>query len=167
MMHSGRLLHTGLLVLVVVLTVTVAGAVIAPGTFTVTPASLDFGHVAIGDTASLTVTVTNVSGSTVGPITMAGGAPGAPFNAVQNCQNATLDPGGTCQIIYSFSPTAGGSASATSEFTLNGEAYSVQLAGFGGTAAPVPTLSTWALVLFLGLIGMAGVVNLRRRTAAE
>ncbi|HSM03851.1 MAG TPA: choice-of-anchor D domain-containing protein [Longimicrobiales bacterium] len=103
----------------------------ASPTFLVTPIGFDFGEVQVGSTSPPTVTtVTNVSALPV-VVSSAGGAPGAPFGASQSCQGVTLDPGDSCAFSYSFSPTAAGAATATSSFTLNGEPFSVDLAGVG------------------------------------
>src|SRR5258708_11451936 len=78
----------------------------------ITRSSLDFGAVQVGTTApSQTVTVTNIGPS---PVVMsgAGGGVGSPFSGFQSCQGNTLNPGASWQMVYSFSPTAPGPASA-------------------------------------------------------
>ena len=103
----------------------------------VTPTALSFGSVPIGSTApTQAVTVTNVGLGTVA-LVLAGGSPGDPFTATQNCASATLGPGDTCNFLYGFSPTAGGLATATSSFTLNGAPFSVELVGFGSGEGPL------------------------------
>jgi hypothetical protein len=107
--------------------------------FLITPTGLDFGEVNVG-TASLdqVVNVTNVG---LAPVLMsgAGGAPGGPFNAFQNCQGTTLNPGESCQMTYRFNPTSAGPATATSSGNWNGQLYSIMLAGIGvgDTEGPV------------------------------
>src|SRR5690606_4095534 len=93
-----------------------------------TPTGLDFGDVQVGETSAQQMThITNIGTSAV-TIAMTGGAPDAPsFGAFQNCQGVTLQPGESCQIIYSFTPAAVGLATATSSFTLNGQPFSVRL----------------------------------------
>src|SRR5690606_17407555 len=81
---------------------------------------------------------TNIGTSAV-TISMAGGAPPTPFNGAQSCQGTTLQPGESCQIIYGFSPTAEGQATGTSSFTLNGQPFSVELAGVGIASGATPT----------------------------
>jgi hypothetical protein len=99
---------------------------------TVAPTSLNFGNVAVGQTsAPLTATITNVTGAPLGPLAVAGGAPGGPFFPSQTCGGATLPAGGTCVVTYTFTPTALGTASASSDFSINGEAFSVALSGTG------------------------------------
>lgn len=48
----------------------------------------------------------------------------------------TLNPGDSCHIFYSFSPTVQGPASATSIGTWNGQPFSIALSGIG-MAAPI------------------------------
>ena len=105
--------------------------------FLVTPTELSFGTVPVGTiSAAQAVTVTNMGTAAV-DVTMAGGFPGTPFTSAQNCEGVTLAPGGACQIKYGFLPTAGGLATATSSFTLNGQPFSVELVGFAPGEGPV------------------------------
>ena len=116
-------------------TVNLAGTGVAPQ-FLVTPSGLDFGPVQVGVTsATQTVTVTNVGTSSV-TISIAGGAPGSPFSAGQDFHLTSLAPGAQGHIIYSFTPTAAGLATATSFFSLNDQPFTVNLAGTG-VASPV------------------------------
>jgi hypothetical protein len=97
----------------------------------VSTTTVNFGSVAITQTPTIAVTITNVSGGTIGPLNGLGGAVPAPFNASQNCQGATLAAGGTCQMFFDFAPTALGPANATSNVTWNGEPFSIALSGLG------------------------------------
>ncbi|MEW6154022.1 MAG: choice-of-anchor D domain-containing protein [Actinomycetota bacterium] len=121
--------------------VAVRGTGIAPRLL-VSPTALEFGAVAVGDTApSQTVDITNVG---TAPVVMdgAGGGVGAPFSAVQNCQGNTLQPGESCQMSFGFSPTEHGPASATSSGTWNGQAFMISLNGT--TPKVAPSISTVA-----------------------
>nr|NLI49110.1 choice-of-anchor D domain-containing protein [Propionibacterium sp.] len=92
---------------------------------------VSFGDVPVGSTSPTeTVTVTNVSTAPV-TVEMAGGAPAAPFDGSQNCMSQTLALGGTCSVSYTVTPTATGPVTATSGFTLNGEAFTVDLSANG------------------------------------
>jgi hypothetical protein len=107
-------------------------SVISTETLLITPIGLEFGSVPVGQTSpAQVVLVKNVTSS---PVVMSGtaGAPGGAFAVTQNCQGATLAAGATCQMSYTFAPTAAGSASATSTGTWNGESYTIQLHGTGG-----------------------------------
>ena len=96
-----------------------------------TPVSFDFGDVQVGTTASQLVS--NIMNTGSAPVLMsgAGGAPGIPFNATQNCQGLTLAPGAACQMFFTFSPTAVGPASASSHFTWTGVSFTIPLVGNG------------------------------------
>jgi hypothetical protein len=138
-------------------TVSLAGVGVNP--VTAAPLSHDFGNVTVGTTsAPLNTVITNTSAQPFGPINIFGGAPPtAEYNASQNCQGMTLAPGGTCQINYTFSPTAPGVASDLSSFTISATAsqsagvdFSVSLTGCGvqagaGCAFPDITVSTGSL----------------------
>jgi Abnormal spindle-like microcephaly-assoc'd, ASPM-SPD-2-Hydin len=117
-----------------------APAAAVPTPIEVSPLALDFGAVKVGATSpQMSVQVKNTSTSPFGPINMFGGAPPTTaFNASQNCQGVTLAGGASCQISYTFSPTAPGPASDFSGFTISpttnqadGEDFSVTLTGCG------------------------------------
>lgn len=108
------------------------------GGLSLTPDSLDFGEVAIGEIAgpaSVTLTSTGTDDVTVSDVTV----PGAPFAAADGTCGAppfTLGPGANCTLDYTFSPTEEGAAEATASvisnaaesphtFTLRGEGIGV------------------------------------------
>ena len=110
--------------------ISLRGKGVAPS-FKFSPKSVDLGPVAVGTTSPQgVVTVTNTS---PGPVVMAGIGGGAspPFSALQNCQGRTLTTGQTCQMFYTFSPTATGYASTKAIGSWNGQTYSIALKGFG------------------------------------
>jgi len=99
--------------------------------FRITSSALDFGPVTVGTTSpQQSVDITNITSA---PIVMsgAGGAPGGDFNGVQDCQGKTLNPGDTCHMFFTFSPSAAGPATATSNGSWNGQAFSIPLTGTG------------------------------------
>ena len=61
----------------------------------------------------------------------AGTPGGGGFAVTQNCQGVTLAPGASCQMSYTFTPTSGGSPTATSSGTWNGQSYTIELHGTG------------------------------------
>src|SRR5260370_18462018 len=71
----------------------------------------------------------------------AGGGVGSPFSGFQSCQGNTLNPGVSCQMVYSFSPTSAGAASTTSSGDWNGQNFSITLTA-PGTEAQFPTPPT-------------------------
>ncbi|HSZ35639.1 MAG TPA: choice-of-anchor D domain-containing protein, partial [Acidimicrobiales bacterium] len=98
--------------------------------FLISPTSLDFGSEPIGTTApSQNVVVTNVSGSSAS-ISVSGGGAVAPFSESQTC-GPTLAAGASCQLTYDFDPNATGSVSTTATGSVNGQAFTVTLAGAG------------------------------------
>src|SRR5258708_20707711 len=100
------------------------GAGMASPDFLITPTSLDFGAVQVGVISpSQTVTVTNIGPS---PVVMsgAGGGVGSPFSGFQSCQGNTLNPGDSCQMVYSFSPTPARPPTTTSSGDWNGHNFS-------------------------------------------
>src|SRR5262249_33821783 len=80
-----------------------APAQAAVGDFTVTPTTLNFPDTYVGGTASLVVTIKNISATSQTP-EFAGGAPldGTNFGGTQNCGGKTFAPGDTCQFTYDF-----------------------------------------------------------------
>jgi hypothetical protein len=119
----------------------------------VSATALDFGNVAPGSTAQMSVNLTNTGSDPFGPINMFGGAPPtAEFDASQNCQGNTLAAGASCQITYEFSPGSPGSFSDSSNFTISetssqadGEDFSVALTGTSGSPPPPPpTITSFA-----------------------
>ena len=110
------------------------------GLLRITSTTLDFGPVTVGTTSpQQTVDITNISSA---PIVMsgAGGAPPGNFGGVQDCQGRTLNPGDTCHMFFTFSPTTAGPATSTSSGTWNGVPFNVALKGTGGAAPQQPIL---------------------------
>ena len=103
-----------------------------PEPLLMTPTSFDFGEVQVGTSVHLTADITNVSGVAI-LMNGAGGAVSAPFSAAQNCQGKTLEPGESCQMFFSFSPTAPGAAAAVSSINWSGQHQEFQLKGDGIT----------------------------------
>jgi uncharacterized repeat protein (TIGR01451 family) len=100
--------------------------------------AIDFGPVALGQTGSQTVTITNSTSSAVS-VAIAPGSPAAPFSvpSPQTCPASLPGNGGTCTLNVVFAPTALGAA-APGTLTLNiaGNPVAVTLNGTGvGTVA--------------------------------
>jgi trimeric autotransporter adhesin len=89
--------------------------------FTATPASISFGNVSVGGTATANVTLTNTGNATgVLPALSIAGTDVSEFSVQANpnagapCTATTsLAPGATCQTVARFSPTSAGFKSAT------------------------------------------------------
>ena len=118
--------------------ITLRGRGIAPR-FHFSPAGIEFGEIQVGTTsATRVVTVTNI-GPAPTVFDGAGGAPGAPFNAEQDCQGNTIAAGASCQYSFTFTPTTTGVVTGTSSGTINGQSFSIPLSGTGIPVGTSPT----------------------------
>jgi hypothetical protein len=98
----------------------------------VTPLSLGFGPVGVGFTApTQVVTITNYGDATL--TNFAGGGVSLPFHGSQDCA-AGVAPGGHCHYYFTFSPTAGGTFTTTSNSSTNAGPFSIALQGRGRTS---------------------------------
>ncbi len=101
-----------------------------PAQFLITPTSFDFGDVPLGSPSpQQTVTITN-KGSTSVTMSGAGGAAGV-FGGSQNCQGLTLAPGASCQMFYSFTPSALGPVTGSTSGSWNGQPFALTFKGKG------------------------------------
>ena len=93
---------------------------------------LEFGPVQVGSTsASQTVEVTNLNADPM-VIAVTGGTPdNAAFTVADGCDGETLAPNESCELDYTFAPTATGAITATSSGSVNGQAFNVALGGAG------------------------------------
>jgi hypothetical protein len=118
-----------------------------------TPIAADFssfflGEVVVGETSdTFTLTLTNTGADPFGPITIAGGFPGAPFGALQDCGGVTLASQEACHFYYTFSPTAFGLVDGESNFTIgptsspaDAETFTIGLRGKGVSPIDVSPL---------------------------
>ena len=119
------------------------GIILSGGGQQVTPFSLDFGPVGLGDTSTqLVATITNHATTNI--TNWAGGGVSAPFSATQDCNIAGgLPPGGSCHYYFTFHPTSAGVSTATSNSTDSIGSFSIQLQGTG--AAPSLTADILSL----------------------
>ena len=96
----------------------------------VTPLEIDLGPVGVGATSQMqAVTITNLGDATLSNFS-GGGPSDTQFSAAQNCAGGVA-PGNSCQYFFSFSPTATGSFTATSNSSTNGGPISIILKGTG------------------------------------
>ena len=105
---------------------------IGVGPFTVAPLNLAFGHVAVGASKSIAMTVTNVSVTAQTP-SFSGGAPldSTNFDASQNCAGKTFAPGDTCVFTYTFIPASPGTKSSSTAISIDNDTFAVTLSGTG------------------------------------
>jgi len=104
-----------------------------PLTLAIKPLSLDFGLLEVGlSSASQTITVTNVS---KGPVTFTGVATNGDYAQADNCP-ATLDPGQSCAVSVTFSPTAAGTRPGSVTLSDNSVGSPEQTIALTGTGEP-------------------------------
>ena len=118
-------------------------SILAGGGQQISPYSLDFGPVGVGNTSqTLEATITN--NGIYGNITnWAGGAVGVPFDASQDCNiTGGLPLGSSCHYYFTFHPTSAGSFTATSNLSDSYGSFSVTLHGTG-VAPSLTADSTW------------------------
>ncbi|PNG50259.1 hypothetical protein WDL1P1_00303 (plasmid) [Variovorax sp. WDL1] len=99
------------------LTVPLAGTAAAPA-MRLSDASLSFGNVALGQTASKTLTVTNQGDASlvIRTFKLTGTAE---FNVTENCTTTPVAPHGSCQLTVAYSPVAAGQRSASLALSSN------------------------------------------------
>lgn len=95
---------------------------------TLSPTTLNYGTLKTSESATLSVTVTNISGSS---LTISGvditGPDSSEFTLTNNCN--TLPSNGTCSLDIKFAPATAGSKTATLTVTANGISFTATLAG--------------------------------------
>ena len=123
--------------------------VITGGGQQITPRSLDFGPIGVGDTADLEVAITNHGTTNI--TGWAGGGVSAPFSASQDCNiSGGLPPGATCHFYYRFSPTSAGVFSDVSTAADSFGDFSIDLQGTG----VAPSMTTSPLWLDFGPVAL-------------
>jgi hypothetical protein len=101
-----------------------------PGPFAFDPASLDFGLVAMGKSATKTVRFMDEGSCVSSPKFEGFGVTGV-FTDATSCAGALLGPGGSCVFDVTFTPNTIGRVTSVVSGTVNGKAYSFSLAGVG------------------------------------
>jgi hypothetical protein len=123
--------------------------------------SLDFGSVYVdGGAATQAVEIRNTGMSTL--TNFAGGGVYAPFGAVQNCA-AGVPPGGKCEYVFTFDPSAAGTFSTTSSSSTNAGPFSVSLVGSGRSSFLGSGQYATPLVIDFGPVGV-GTTSAQRVT---
>jgi hypothetical protein len=123
------------------LAVPLSGAGLAPGSLTATATSLSFGNVQVGNTQTLSETLTNSGGSSV---TITAATIPAPYSMSGMTLPTTLTPGQSASFSVKFTPTAGRSASGNLSITSNASnpTLAVPLAGTGVTPGSLTANAT-------------------------
>lgn len=95
--------------------------------------------------------------------------PHAALRTVRRRLCSCIDPKAVYLRGRGLGATAFATATKTSDFSINGEAFSVALSGNGISGGlsgeSVPTLSAWGLMLLCGVLALFGVLSLRGGTA--
>lgn len=77
------------------------------------PALVDYGSVAVGQTASATVRLSNTGRSGTGALTLSVSGPAAFGLTLDDCTGLSLGPAKSCSVTVRFSPTGGGPVTGT------------------------------------------------------
>ena len=130
-------------------TVTLSGTTSAtppPAQLSVTPASLPFGTVSVGTSATKTFSIANTGGAalTVNSV----GAPALPFTmSGAPANNTVLNGGQSVTVTVQFAPTAAGTFTSSIPIATTAGSASVALTGAtptgGGTLLPAPWAGGW------------------------
>lgn len=122
--------------------IALSGTGVTPGSLTANPTSLAFGSVQVGNSSSLSETLTNTGGSSL--TISAASASGAGFSLSGLTLPLTLNAGQSTSFTVLFTPTASGTVSGSVSITSNGSNsnLSIPLSGTGvtqGTLTPNPS----------------------------
>lgn len=132
-------------------------------------ANLDFGTLALGNSAQLSLTILNTGD---GPLQVTNiSTPAAPFSqdAGGSCGATpfSIAVGGDCTVLYSFSPTVVGVFAEPVLVTSDGGTITANLSGTGAeglvVARELPTLSQLAIAILALLLVAFGATTLRAR----
>jgi hypothetical protein len=115
----------------------------------VTPASLDFGNVTVGESHYLAFTVTNTG---IGTLEGRASLPAGPFSIVGR-DSFSLRKDSSTVVIVRFRPAAAGLATATVAFTSNGGNLTREVSGTGVEVGR-PTLSVTPASLDIGRVSV-------------
>ena len=143
-------------------TITLSGAGILNGAFSLSTQSLSFGQIAVGSTsASQTVTITNSGGLALSGLVF---TIATPYVLTANTCGTTLSAGAGCAVSIEYSPTVAGAASAalalaaatpvtSASIVLNGAGVDFTLAASGTNSAAILTGQTATYQLNLTPLG--------------
>lgn len=136
-----------------------SGVTVTPGAVAPTPSSLSFGSIPVGNSATLTETLTN---SGQAPITISGAtASGSGFSVSGLTLPLTLSGGQSTSFTVVFDPTTSGAANGSISIASTGSnaAMSIPLAGTG-TVAAAGSLTPSPSSLAFGSVQVGNSANL-------
>ncbi|MFC7133297.1 MULTISPECIES: PQQ-binding-like beta-propeller repeat protein [Salinibaculum] len=103
-----------------VVDVALSATVVGPPEVDVSPTSVDFGDIEVGNTSTATVTVSNVGGSDLSfDGAQVSGTDAALYTVVGGAGTTTIPAGGTHDVTVEFAPVATGATSATLEIATD------------------------------------------------
>lgn len=140
------------------LTISLSGTGVSPGTLTANPTSLGFGSVQVGNSQTLSQTVTNTGGESV---TISAVLASTGFSVSGITTPVTLAAGKSQTFSVTFTPTAAASASGTLTVSSNASnpTLTVGLTGTGTTATGVLAVSPTTLALGNVTVGSSGTAS--------
>ncbi len=142
------------------ITAALSGTAAGPGALAITPASIDFGGIVVGQSSTTrTFTVTNTGGAATGALSVSLGGTSASQFVVQTdtCTGQSLapSPGGMCTVSYQLRPSSAGGKTASLIVASNpGGTATASLVGSGLAAA---VLSANATTAALGLVDVGAI----------
>jgi Abnormal spindle-like microcephaly-assoc'd, ASPM-SPD-2-Hydin/IPTL-CTERM motif len=125
--------------------------------------NLNFGTVVVGNSSSGTLTLSNTGSAALTIASLA--LPSAPFSRTGGTCTAvpiTLAAGGTCTLIYSYTPVAAGASTQALAVTSNGGNATVTLTGNGIILVAAPSLNPAGVALLSLMFGLLGFAAVRR-----
>ena len=142
-------------------TVTVS---VAAGILTLSPTSISFGSVTVGQTSPvLTTTLTNTGNASLTITSDSLSAGDFHWGGKGTCNYNTLAPGSSCTYSAKFTPTATGTRTATIMIysTASDSTVTLPLSGIGTTTATAGTLGVSPATLALGsvVVGTSGTAS--------
>jgi Abnormal spindle-like microcephaly-assoc'd, ASPM-SPD-2-Hydin len=139
------------------LNIPTSGTGVAPGQLTPNPASLSFGNVQVGNSKSLSDTLTNSGGSSV--TISAASVSGSGFSISGLSLPLALNPGQTTTFSVKFAPASAGAASGKVTITSNGSNSTLNIP-VSGTGVTPGTLSSNPTSLSFGNVQLGSSANL-------
>ena len=129
-----------------------SGTGVAPATPNVSaaPLSLAFGNVTVGQTSGPRAIIVSNTGTGNATNMVYPPAP-ANFNRSGTCNGATLNAGASCTVVFTYSPTAAATESATYTITGGGRTMAISMSGTG-TVLPTASLSATPSSLAFGTV---------------
>ncbi|MEM3002136.1 MAG: choice-of-anchor D domain-containing protein, partial [Candidatus Nitrosocaldus sp.] len=137
------------------LNVPIQGTGVGAADITVTPLSINFGNIQVGQSSQQTITVKN-DGTAVLNITSII-PPLAPFSIVGNNCPASLGIGVSCQITVRFAPTSEGTTSSNLTINSDDPDEGTVVVNLSGTGVILPDIDVTPLLLDFGTVPLYSV----------